>query len=281
MIFSKKNKMRIVLMEFKHIKKTPLYNAFSELGKRIFLPEGIFYWSGRAKKEAELIGTIGAAYGFEKDFIDGGSSEWVPCYLEDLKNYFKNLDIKELVPYASIAGIKELREIWKNWIVEKSLFDIKSENYKINWLKKFITLPIITAGITNAIFASCTLFLSPGETIISPNKRWGNYDNIIEKFVGAKIKSFEYFQANKINLQGLNEAINEVTKAQDKIILILNFPNNPTGYIPTWEEAQELVDLLKERQESLGKPFIILVDDAYEPYIFQDSVLDRSFFYDL
>ena len=79
-------------MEFKVLKNTPLYNAFSELGKRIFLPDGIFYWSGRAKKEAELFGTIGSAFGYEKDFIDGGSSVWVPCYLEDFKE-FSNLNV--------------------------------------------------------------------------------------------------------------------------------------------------------------------------------------------
>ncbi|MCK4780729.1 MAG: hypothetical protein KAT57_11095 [Candidatus Lokiarchaeota archaeon] len=62
-------------MKFNYIQKTPLYTTLSEIGKRIFLPDGIFYWSGRAKNEAELIGTLGAAYGFEKDFIEGGSSD--------------------------------------------------------------------------------------------------------------------------------------------------------------------------------------------------------------
>ncbi|MHA2129248.1 MAG: hypothetical protein ACW99L_04675, partial [Promethearchaeota archaeon] len=71
-------------MKFNYIQTTPLYNALSEIGKRIFLPDGIFYWSGRAKKEAEIIGTIGSAFGFEKDFIDGGSSDWVPCYLKEI-----------------------------------------------------------------------------------------------------------------------------------------------------------------------------------------------------
>ena len=79
-------------MEFDIIKKTPLYNALSELGKRIYLPQGVFYWAGRAKKEAEIMGTLGSAFGYEKDFIEGGTSEWVPCYLEDIKNYTKLVD---------------------------------------------------------------------------------------------------------------------------------------------------------------------------------------------
>ncbi|GAH07948.1 unnamed protein product, partial [marine sediment metagenome] len=74
-------------MEFEIVKKTPLYNAFSELGKRIYLPQGVFHWSGRAKKEAEIMGTLGSAFGFEEDFIEGGGPEWVPLYLEEIKNY--------------------------------------------------------------------------------------------------------------------------------------------------------------------------------------------------
>ena len=74
-------------MNFDILEKTPLYDAFSDLGKRIFLPDGIYYWSGRAKKEAELSATIGIAYSYEKDFISEGKNEWVPCYLKEIKTY--------------------------------------------------------------------------------------------------------------------------------------------------------------------------------------------------
>ena len=268
-------------MDFNYIEKTPLYNAFSEIGKRIFLPDGIFYWSGRAKAEAEIIGTIGTAYGFEKDFINGGSSDWLPCYIKEISDYTKNLNVKEIVPYASIGGLIETRKIWKDWILKKSLYDEKNDKEKFSRLKDFITTPTITSGVTNGIFQCCTLFLNPGEAIISPNKRWGNYDNIIEKFIGAKIKSFDFFIENKINLEGLKSSIEEVANNQDKIIVILNFPNNPTGYVPSKEEARDIVNLLKESQKALGKPIIVLVDDAYEPYIYKEDVLNRSIFYDL
>ncbi|MFX1444557.1 MAG: aminotransferase class I/II-fold pyridoxal phosphate-dependent enzyme [Promethearchaeota archaeon] len=266
-------------MEFKIIKNTPLYQAFSDLGKRIFLPEGIFYWSERAKKEAELIGTIGSAYGYEKDFIDGGSSEWVPCYLKEIKKY-TNVSINEIVPYASIAGLPEIRKTWKEWIIKKSGYNKQTDSESLTRLEKFMTTPVSTSGVTNGIFVCCSLFLNPGEYIISPNKRWGNYDNIIVKNIGAKFKSFEFFKNNKINIQGLKDAINEVSKTQDKIVIILNFPNNPTGYIPSFNEAEEIINLLRNAQKS-GKPIIVLVDDAYEPYAFGEGMLKRSIFYDL
>ncbi len=264
-------------MDFKYIQNTPLYKSFSDLGKRIFLPDGIFYWSGRAKKEAEIIGTIGSAFAAEKDFIDGGSNEWVPCYLNDIKKY-TNLNIKKVVPYASIGGLPDTREIWKKWIIKKSE---ETENDKITRLEKYITTPIITSGVTNGIYLTCAMFLNPGEYIISPNKRWGNYDNIIVKHLGAEIKSFDFFKDNKIDLQSLKETIEDVANRQEKIIIILNFPNNPTGYNPTFEEAEDLISLLKETYYLIKKPMIVIVDDAYEYYVYTDNHIKKSMFFEL
>lgn len=267
-------------MKFEIINKTPLNAAFSELGKRITVPQGIFYWSGRAKKEAEINGTIGSAFGFEKDFIDGASNEWLPCYLKDVKKY-TSLSVKEIVPYAPIGGTPEIRETWKKWIVKKSLYDEKKDKAKIDRLNKYTNLPLVTAGVTNGIYSMCAMFLNPGEFIISPNKRWENYNTIIKKYIGADIKSFEFFKDNALNIDGLKDAIDEVAKVQDKIVVILNFPNNPTGYNPTWNEAKELIALVKESQQTIGKPIVVFVDDAYEPYVFSDKVLNKSIFYDL
>ncbi|MBY8983296.1 MAG: aminotransferase class I/II-fold pyridoxal phosphate-dependent enzyme [Candidatus Lokiarchaeota archaeon] len=267
-------------MNFDILEKTPLYDAFSELGKRIFLPDGIYYWSGRAKKEADIKGTIGSAFGYEKDFIDRGKDEWVPCYLPEIKKY-TDLNVVDIVPYASIGGLADLRRIWKDLIIKKSAYDLKADKEKIDHLDKYITLPIVTTGVTNGIYLSSKLFLNPDEKIICANKRWGNYDNIIIKNLGAEIQSFQFFKDNKINLDGIKEAINEVNNSQNKIVIIINFPNNPTGYVPSKQEAVDLLNLLRESQAEIKKPFIILVDDAYEPYVYSEESLSTSFFYEL
>ena len=187
-------------MKFDIIQKTPLYRSLSEIGKNIFLPDGIFYWAGRAKSEAELIGTLGAAYGFEKDFIKGGTSDWLPCYLKEITEY-SQLSVEEMIPYKSIGGLLQTREIWKEWIIKKSLYEEKDDDL-LSRLSKFITTPVITGGVTNGIFQACTIFLNPGNHIIVPNKRWGNYDNIVKKLIGAKIQSFEFFKQNEVNIEG-------------------------------------------------------------------------------
>ncbi|MBY8992894.1 MAG: aminotransferase class I/II-fold pyridoxal phosphate-dependent enzyme, partial [Candidatus Lokiarchaeota archaeon] len=223
------------------------------------------------------IGTIGSAFGYEKDFIEGGSEDWVPCYLNEIRNY-TNVNIKQVVPYAPIGGLPDIREIWKKWIIKKSE---AIEKDKLARLEKYITTPIITSGVTNGIYLTCALFLNPREYIISPNKRWGNYDNIIEKHIGAEIKSFDFFKDNKINLQSLKETIEDVANRQDKVIIILNFPNNPTGYNPTYQEARDLIKLLKDTYYLIRKPMVIIVDDAYEYYVYTDKHIKNSLFFEL
>jgi len=267
-------------MEFEIVKKTPLYSAFSELGKRIYLPQGVFHWSGRAKKEAEIMGTLGSAFGFEEDFIEGGAPEWVPLYLEEIKNYTK-LNVSEVVTYSKISGLVELKESWKKWIIKKSWYNLDFGQDKLNKLENYISTPVVTTGITNGIFLCCSLLLNPGDYIISPNKRWGNYDNIVEKLIGAKIKSFDFLAGENFNTEGMKNAIYEISKVQEKIVLILGFPNNPTGYIPNQEELDELIATLIEAQKTISKPIIVLVDDAYEPYVFSNKVINRSIFYAL
>ncbi|MBY9008075.1 MAG: aminotransferase class I/II-fold pyridoxal phosphate-dependent enzyme [Candidatus Lokiarchaeota archaeon] len=267
-------------MNFEILEKTPLYDAFSDLGKRIFLPNGIIYWSGRAKKEADLIGTIGTAFGYERDFIEGGTDDWTPCYLPEIKK-FTELNVKDIVPYASIGGLAELRKIWKDLIVRKSMYNDEIDKEKITHLKKYISNPIVTTGITNGIYLCAKLFLNSGEKIICTNKRWGNYDNIFTKNLGIDIKSFQFFKDNKINLEALKTVIFEVGKTQNKIVMIINFPNNPTGFVPSKQEANDLIKLIRESQAQLKKPFIIIVDDAYESYVFSEEALDISLFYEL
>jgi aspartate/methionine/tyrosine aminotransferase len=265
-------------MEFTVLPKIPLYKAFSNVGKRINLPDGIFYWSGRAKSEAEYSATLGVAYGYEKDFIPGGSSEWLPCYLNSIHSQFHNYDVNNLVPYAPIPGVANLRSSWKDVIIKKSPLD---DPHEIQFLKDYITLPIITSGVTNALFSSLMMFLNPGEPVIIPNKRWGNYDNIIIKLIGGKIKSFQFFQDDKLNLRGFREVLEETAINQRKILLLLNFPNNPTGYVPTHEEKDSMIKILSEIHNKYNLPIIVLVDDAYEPYVFDKNRVKHSIFYEL
>ena len=161
-------------MEFPTLSQTPITQALSIVGKRIYQPNGIFYWSGRAKSEGEINGTIGTAVGPETDILPTGRSQKMTYYLPEIKEYVA-FPPEKIASYAPIAGLPALRDMWKQWIIHKGLHSTNMPSGPID-IAEWISTPTICNGITNAIFLASKLFLNPDDTIICPNKRWGNYN---------------------------------------------------------------------------------------------------------
>ena len=58
--------------------------------------------------------------------------------------------------------------------------------------------------------------------------------------------------------------------------MLLNFPNNPTGYTPSVSEAQAIVQVLKDAAAS-GTKLVVLLDDAYFGLFYEDSIKESLF----
>lgn len=267
-------------MNFPQLQKSIVWDALSEMGKEIFQPNGIFYWAGRAKKEAEIIGTIGAIVGIEGELVDNENENMVTYYIPAIKD-FVDKDPGEIVPYAPITGLPAFRKHWQQWIIEKGKTAKNLPSGQIDVTGQ-ITLPAVVPGITNGIFLSTKLFCTPGEMMISPNKRWGNYDSIITRHCGVTINSFNVFTEDMaFNIDGMITKMEESIDKQGKVVVILNFPNNPTGYLPGKEEAAKIVDALDSFAAEKKKPIVVLCDDAYEGYVYNDDGISASIFYEL
>ncbi|MHA1849330.1 MAG: aminotransferase class I/II-fold pyridoxal phosphate-dependent enzyme, partial [Promethearchaeota archaeon] len=261
-------------MEFKFLEQTPLNDAFSKLGKRIYLPQGIFYWAGLAKKNAKINATIGTGLGNELEYFDiKEPSQKKIFYLEPLKEYVgKEIEPDKIAGYAPIGGLLSLRKRWKEWILSKTkLGDVKGAS-------ELVTLPIVTCGLTNGIFTMVRLFISAGEKVITTDKHWGNYDNIIKLNVGGQVETFSTFKNGKFDIESLERIVVSNIKEQGKAIILLNFPNNPTGYSPTTEEMEDIANTLIKLANEHHAPIVTLCDDAYEGYIYDERAEVRSLF---
>jgi aspartate/methionine/tyrosine aminotransferase len=261
-------------MEFDALKKSGLANLFSALGKGIELPQGIFYWLGRAKKEAEINATIGSAKGPESEIVDGGSEETMTFYLPAMRRAFGGLTSEETFPYAPILGLPELRAAWRDYILHK-LSDARER------VEPCLTLPAMTPGITGALHVAAKLFVDPDEVVVSPDRFWGNYRNVLERNVGARIETFPFFDGERFNVQGMARKLEDTLARQHKAVLIFNFPNNPVGYLPKRETVRPMVDALVEVVEQTSQSLVVLVDDAYEGYVYDDGAVQRSVFAEL
>ena len=121
---------------------------------------------------------------------------------------------------------------------------------------------IIPAGGSEAVLYSFMACLNPGDEIIVPEPAYANYMAFAIS-AGAKIKTIatsieEGFALPKV--EKFEELINEKTRA----IMICN-PNNPTGYLYTRREMNQIRDLVKKYD------LYLFSDEVYREYIYTGS----------
>lgn len=214
----------------------------SAYGRRLYFPKGILSQGAEAKKHAHRFNaTIGIA-------TEGGG----PMYLPSVQRHLPDLAPDEIYNYAPPAGRPGLRERWR----EKLL----AENPSLSG--KAFGLPITTAAITHGLSLAGELFVDPGDRIVLPDKLWGNYRLGYEVRLGAEIVTFPFFEGGGFNTAAFADALEQNAREREKLIVLLNFPNNPTGYMPTDAEGDAIVAALVARAEA-GTRIVALCDDAY------------------
>jgi aspartate/methionine/tyrosine aminotransferase len=231
-----------------------LLEMLSERGKNIFFPRlGILAQSAQAKGKI-INATIGEAV------EDDGSSMHLPEFDTLIKIPGNNV-----FPYAPSFGKKDLRDTWKEFILMKnpSLNDILTST------------PVATNGVTHGISIAGYMFVNVNDSIILPDLFWENYNLIFENGYSAKIQLFELFHDGGFNINSFSRKINEVKN--DKVIILLNFPNNPSGYTPLISEINPIVNEI-HNLATVGKKVIVLIDDAYFGLVYEDKVFKESIF---
>ncbi|MBD3186418.1 aminotransferase class I/II-fold pyridoxal phosphate-dependent enzyme [Candidatus Bathyarchaeota archaeon] len=253
-------------MEFKALARTPIFKALSTTGKRIFLPQGIFYWAGMAKKKASINGTIGTAMGNEiKDLLEDGTTGRGTFFIKSMKDHLgTGLKAGNVASYAPIAGLPDLRSTWRDWILEKT-------GLAGGGMEDAITLPVVTNGLTNGIFFIGKLFADPGDHVLTSSKHWGNYDTILHLNLGATVSTFNTFKGKEFDVEDLGKQVRILLKKQGKLLLLLNFPNNPSGYVPDTTTMKQIASEVDQACKELEKPLIVICDDAYEGYIYDET----------
>jgi aspartate/methionine/tyrosine aminotransferase len=217
-------------------------SMLSPLGRRLYFPKGILTQSAEAKEKGHRMNaTIGVA-------TEGGG----PMYLPSIAQHLVDVDPADAFNYAPPAGRPGLRERWR----EKLLV----ENPSLQG-KKF-GLPIVTSAITHGLMLAGDLFLDVGDRVLLPDKLWGNYRLSYEVRLGAKIVTYPFFAGGGFNTDGFARALDEHAAEREKLVVLLNFPNNPTGYVPTPAEGDAIADALVKRAEA-GTKLVVLCDDAY------------------
>ena len=228
-------------------------NLLSERGKNIFFPsKGILGQSAEAKGK-KINATIGIAL----------ENDGTPMRLESVVSQF-TVEPVDSLPYAPSPGKPSLRDVWKDMIYKK--------NPSLD--KTVISRPIVGSALTHALSICGYMFINEGDKVITPELYWGNYRLMFVNAFGAQMDTYTTFNDKGFNIDGLKE---KLSGPIGKKIVILNFPNNPTGYTPTIDEAEKIKDVLLESAEK-GNDIIALIDDAYFGLVYEDGIFTESIF---
>lgn len=238
------------------LKGTTPGELLSDVGTRLYFPKGIIAQSAEAKKLGKTAnGTIGTTV------VEGK-----PIMLPSIKKYVPGLTSSELVGYAPTAGNPDLRAMWKESIIRKNPL-LKD--------KKF-SLPVVVPGLTAGISYLADLFLDETKPLVAADPSWDNYVLIAEARRNAKFVQFKMFKDGKFNIEGLKETMQKLAES-GSVRILLNFPQNPSGYSPTSGEAKQLVSIVKEIAEK-GAKVMVWCDDAYFGLNYEDNIEKQSLF---
>jgi len=235
----------------------PVFQMLSRLGKELYFPKGILSQTAEAAKKATRYNaTIGIA-------TEGGSAMHLRAVMKQCAAFSPD----EVLTYAPACGLPQLRSRWRNAMYEKNP----------SLQGKTVSLPLVTSGITHGHTLAADLFVGPGDIVLVPEMFWGNYRLILAVRHGATLEQYPLFsEAGRFDTEGFRKAI-LAQASRGKAIVLLNFPNNPTGYSVTEPEAAAIREALVELAES-GCNVVVICDDAYFGLAYEDNVLRESVF---
>ena len=203
---------------------TIVESMLSNFGSRFYFPKGIVAQSAEAKKEIRRRKggynlTAGMAY-----------RQGEPMHLGAIKQFIPDLRPDEIFAYSTTSGELELREIWRSEMLIKNP-DLKEGG---------ISLPLVVSGITHGLCTVADLFVDPDDRILLPEMYWGNYRLIFKVRKQARIITYPLFNGSgRFNTEGLREAAG---MEEGKLVILLNFPQNPTGYSLHMDEVEVKVN---------------------------------------
>lgn len=231
-----------------------IWPLLSRRGREIYFPTSGILGQTAEAKGCRYNATIGIA------LEDDGK----PMHLPSLNKHV-SLEPGHVYPYASSFGLQPLRETWQQMMKNKN-----------PGLPDSVSLPVITGGLTGALSTAGFMFVDDGDELLVSDKYWGNYNLLFSNSYGGSLRTFNTFASDGLDLPSFAAGLQEMPSG--KKIVLLNFPNNPSGYSPTKAEVEEMVQLLTEAAEASTYGMVVIIDDAYFGLVYEDGICAESLF---
>ena len=168
----------------------------------------------------------------------------------DTPAYIKKAAIESLnagnVFYTSNFGTMELRQAIADKLKRENGIDYKA------------TEILVTAGLSEAVFAVLATILEEGDELLVPDPVWLNYINV-PNLLNAVPVTYELKEENGYQLD-LSEIKSKITNKTRAIVIVT--PNNPTGGVLSQETLEGLAKIVMEND------LLVISDEVYERLIY-------------
>lgn len=188
---------------------------------------------------AEMKGVISLGVG-EPDFV-------TPWHIRESCIYGLQ---RGYTSYTSNYGLLELREEISRKI---------NTNYEVNYDPRSEVL--ITVGVSEAVDLAMRALLSPGDEVLVPEPSYVSYKACVSLAGGIPIPVPTFMEDEfRITVEQLEKAVTTRTK-----ILLIGYPNNPTGAIMTREDLSTIAAF------ALKHDLIVISDEIYADLTYENS----------
>ncbi|MEM4703697.1 MAG: pyridoxal phosphate-dependent aminotransferase [Candidatus Bathyarchaeia archaeon] len=150
--------------------------------------------------------------------------------------------------YGPSAGLPELRQAIAEYISKTRGIKVEADEV------------VVTPGAKPIMFFSIFALVNPGDEVLYPNPGFPIYESLIN-FVEAKPVPIPLLEKNDFRLdpEYVKSKITKKTK-----MIILNYPENPTGGIVTKEDLKVIADCIANRDD-----VFVLADEIYSRIIYE------------
>ena len=187
--------------------------------------------------------------------MEVGEPDFLPP--EIVRDALEEVFDKGFLKYGQAKGMPTFRDALAKYVSKKFSVDISDENI------------IISPGARFSIFTAITTLLNPGDEMIVIEPAWPAYKDCALNS-GIKVRTINTTLKN--NWEPSIEQIQNMINSNSKMI-VLNYPNNPTGKILPEKLQDQIVELAKKSN------LYILSDEIYSEYAFDNwkSILSYNY----
>ncbi|SRR5579885_189714 len=175
----------------------------------------------------------------------------------EVKNALSQVYDKRYTKYGDAKGMADFREALARYITKT--FGTKTNPQNI----------LVSPGARFSVFLAISTLLSPGNEIIVIEPAWPAYrDNALNS--GIKVRTIHTTFENKWEpkIEEIENTVNQNTK-----MIVLNYPNNPTGKILPEKLLDQIMNI------AMKNNLYVLSDEIYSSYAFKNwkSVLSYEY----